>query len=338
MVIIVLIITVATIIFIKEPASNENNEKNIKQPDQNKKVEVVKGVSNYTYSNLQKQISQLDEQYTQVQVTTFGQSIQNRKLYLLKLGSGEKKLAVIGGVHGRESITSLLILKLIEEYSKEQEIASYNLTKLLDDVTFYFVPMLNPDGIEIAVNGVADGAKNKEFYLKANEGSTDFKRWKTNARGVDLNKQFPADWEGVASTEASHFESYKGSGPVTEAESKALFELTKKEDFDLVVCFHHSGNVIFWYYNQKGEQYQRDYELAKRISNINGYKVVPPEDSDQVAAGYKDWFIKEFKKPGFTIEIEEEKTEQPLPAYNIEKYLAENKKVLLELATYLANN
>ncbi|WP_018248661.1 M14 family zinc carboxypeptidase [Orenia marismortui] len=319
-----------------------NNFKSKKDSPQRKKQEktnpenlpkdpIITATSDYTYSKMKEQINQLNKRYKKIKTSSIGNSVANRNLYLLRLGNGKKKIAVVGGFHGRESITSLLVLKLIEDYSKNKSINNYNLKKILNQTSFYFIPMINPDGVEIAVNGIKN-LKDKNFYIKANEGSSNFKRWKANARGVDLNKQFNADWEEVKAEDQPHFAHYKGSKAESEPESKALADLSRKERFDAIIAFHNSGNVIYWYYNQNTDTYKRDYLLAKKISSVNHYKLITPDESNKKAAGYKDWFIKKFNKPGFTIEIGNTKSEEQLPAFNLNKYFKENRTVLLELA------
>lgn len=295
---------------------------------------VVSEIPDFTYSKMEQMIEELTEKYKGIKVDTIGSSLAGRKLYLLKLGEGNKKINVVGGFHGRESITSILILRLLEDYASHQndKVGGYNLKKILQDTTFYFIPMLNPDGVEIAINGIDNESRSKEFYLEANQGSKDFDRWKANGRGVDLNDQFPAHWQDVKSADGPHFEEYKGPAPESEPESKALARLTREEDFDLVVAFHNSGSIIYWYYNQTGDRYRRDLQLAQKIGDINGYQVVVPEDSARRAAGYKDWFVNEFKKPGFTIEVGDGKAEEPLPSSQLSRYFRENRTVLLELA------
>lgn len=308
-----------------------------RKPDKenNKEYPIVTEIENYTYQKMEKQIEKLNNQYSEIKVKSIAITPGKRKLYLIKLGNGDKKIAVVAGVHGRESITSLLTMKLLEEYTAKQTVGKYNLEKILNKVTFYFIPMLNPDGVEIAIKGFSSGPKSEDFYLKANEGSHNYRRWKANGLGVDLNNQFNADWDQVESKNKPHYEKYKGSAPESEIESKALADLTRQENFDLVIAFHHSGSVIYWYYNQNKESYQRDLKLAKKISKLNKYKVIMPEESDPLSAGYKDWFIKEFQKPGFTIEIGIGKSEKPLSSTQLDKYYQENKYILLELATSL---
>lgn len=318
------------------PSCDLNQKNNTKKQSSEK---IINTINNYTYSNLKDQISKIDTKYNNITITEIGKSQQNRNLYSLSLGKGVKKIAIIAGVHGREGLTSLLTMKLIEEYliyhQKNENFNEYNLNKLFDEITLIFIPMLNPDGIEIAVNGIKH-LENKEFYIKANEGSHNFEHWKANSRGVDLNKQFRADWEKTQSTESPHFSDYKGPEPESELESRAIANLIRKENFATVLAFHHSGRVIYWYYNQKDKDLKRDKNLAEKISAINGYTLVNPADSDLHAAGFKDWFIKEFKKPGFTIEIGyKRKSEKPLPSDKLDLFFKENRYLILELAEML---
>lgn len=299
---------------------------------------IVTEVPDFTYDKMEALIQQLAERYEQIQVAAPGKSLAGRKLHLLKLGSGSKKINVVAGVHGREGITALLVLKLLEKYALDLEqgkqIGDYDLQKTFQQVELSVIPMLNPDGVEIAVNGVPN--ERREFYLEANEGSDDFERWKANGRGVDLNNQFRADWPAVESVGKPHFEKYKGPEPESEPESRWLAELARQEKFDAVVAYHNSGSIIFWYYNQKGAVYKRDYQLAKVLSAKTGYQLVEPSESDVRSAGYKDWFVKEFGRPGFTIEVGDGKAEEPLPSSQLDRYFTENQEVLLELARNLS--
>jgi g-D-glutamyl-meso-diaminopimelate peptidase len=331
-----LLLIITFLIFTAGCQQNSPHKEDKKNTDY---VEVVTAVPNYNYQIMKDQINKLDDKFSEIKVSSIGQSYQERNLYKLSLGQGNKKVAVIGGVHGREGLTSLLILKLIEDYAKHYQqnkaIGNYQLDKLLDKVTLVCIPMLNPDGIDIAVKGIST-QQNKDFLIKANEGSHNFERWKANAQGVDLNKQFRADWENTKSSDTPHYTDYKGPAPESEPESKALVNLTRQGDFNSVICFHHSGRVIYWYYNQAPENIRRDRNLAEKISAINNYSLISPAESDTTAAGFKDWFIKEFKRPGFTIEIGYNgKSEKPLPSDKLNIFFKENRKVLLELADIL---
>jgi g-D-glutamyl-meso-diaminopimelate peptidase len=65
-----------------------------------------------------------------------------------------------------------------------------------------------------------------------------------------------------------------------------------------VMSLHTQGREIYWNYREFEPYYAR--AMAEHFARISGYTAVKLTDSD---AGYKDWFIQEFGRPGFTIEV-----------------------------------
>lgn len=154
--------------------------------------------------------------------------------------------------------------------------------------------------------------------------------WKANINGVDLNLQFPAGWEEARRIKfAQGFTSpaprdFVGFGPLTEPESLALYNFTLRHNFRLVIAYHTQGEEIYW-------QFQ-DYAPAEgeRIGNIfahvSGYRLaeVPYNSS---FAGYKDWFLQEYRKSGFT--VESGLGENPLPISQVSKIYNDNLGILV---------
>ncbi|WP_283776844.1 M14 family zinc carboxypeptidase, partial [Bacillus cereus] len=58
-----------------------------------------------------------------------------------------------------------------------------------------FVPLLNPDGVDLVLYGCEDLSDKNEFLNQLNEHRPDFREWKANINGVDLNKHFPSNWD-----------------------------------------------------------------------------------------------------------------------------------------------
>lgn len=294
------------------------------------KNEIVHTEVDYDYEQLKEDLFKLKEGHPEkLQVDTIGVSVEGREIYAARIGNGEKKLVVIGGVHAREWMTSYLLMSLIEIYlnhDKEgKKLKGYPIYQLLEEVSVSFIPMMNPDGIDLVLNGI--GNRNLELLGTMNEGEADFSRWKANIAGVDLNRQFPADWEETESKEAPSFENYKGTFPLDQPESKAVANYTLEEKPEMAVAYHLSGSVIFWYYNQKDQAYKRDLKIGKKIGRITRYKLVEKEDSDGIAAGYKDWFVKAFEKPGYTIEIGDQRYDQ-IGADEVYRFIEENQEVV----------
>lgn len=196
-------------------------------------------------------------------------------------------------------------MKQIEEYLKSYFITfnEFDIKKILSVTSIYFIPMLNPDGVQLSqygLNSIQDpGLKTKLYQM--NNKSSNFKRWKANARGVDLNRNFNSGWNSMAPTKPSP-EKYKGSAPETEAESIAIIKFIKLYKFDALISYHSTGSILYWYDKQTGADFKRDLVIAETLSSITKYTIVKPS-KDCLEGGLKDWYILTFKKPGFTIEI-----------------------------------
>ena len=128
-----------------------------------------------------------------------------------------------------------------------------------------------------------------------------YTKWKANANGVDLNRNFDAGWTEFVGFDKPSSERYKGAYPGCEAESAAFIELTKKYHIKRSISYHTCGASIYWYYKQEGNVLENSRQFAKRISDETGY----PLDSDYTAvdaAGFKDWAVYKMGIPSVTIE------------------------------------
>lgn len=295
---------------------------------------VIANKGTYDFRKMKEDLKALEGRFPdKMSYSSIGKSIEGRELYAVKIGKGENKILLVGSVHAREWMTSYLLMGLLELYLESEEqgkrVGGYNIKKMLKNTTITFVPMLNPDGVDLVLNGV--GHRDKEELLKMNDQETDFTRWKANIAGVDLNRQFNADWEKTQSKEGPSFENYKGEKYLDQPESAALVRLTQEEDFDITVAYHLSGSVIFWYYHQKNSTYKRDLGIAKGLRWITGYKLVEEEDSEGAAAGFKDWFVKTYEKPGYTIEIGDKRYDA-IQEKDLPRFIKENRRVVPYLA------
>ena len=194
--------------------------------------------------------------------------------------------------------------------------------KLLKYVTFVFVPLVNPDGADLVLNGgkFISPKYKYEPYLKEEL----FPRWKANIRGVDLNRNYPTKYPDDDSVTSPQYQLYKGPYYFSETETYALKCLTEKYLFDGTISYHSSGEVIFYQYNQL--DMQRDLEIASEISKETGYEL-EEENPPVTGSGYKDWFIENYEKPALTIEISPYVGEQKVPVENYREIFERNKNV-----------
>lgn len=159
--------------------------------------------------------------------------------------------------------------------------------------------------------------------------------WKLiSLTGVDLNLQFPARWEKAKEIKYKQGfnkpapRDFVGYGPLTEPESLAIYNFTLSHDFSLILAYHTQGQEIYW--NFQDINPPGGYEIGQEFANSSGYKLadVPFNSS---FAGYKDWFIQTYYKPGFTIEAG--LGENPLPISQFDKIYKDNLGILILGAT-----
>lgn len=191
----------------------------------------------------------------------------------------------------------------------------YIVRDILDRCSIWFVPMVNPDGVTLQQEGLNAFPESYHANLiNMNGGSSNFKRWKANAEGIDINRQYPAMWDSIRnSPNYPMFKNYKGSEPVEAAEARSMVHFTYETDPEIALSYHTSGQVLYWYFNTAPEHLARDKEMADTISGMTGYSQIKPEINPS-GGGYTDWFIAQFGRPGFTAELGPyyEETELPL--------------------------
>ncbi|OPJ55560.1 M14 family metallopeptidase [Alkalithermobacter paradoxus] len=298
-------------------------------------MSIVNTKINYTYEILQRDINNLKSKYEFLEVNTIGNSVLGKKLYCIKLGNGPNKVFYNAAHHALEWITTPLLMKFAETfcyaYSNNKTIKGYDINNIYNQSSLYIVPMVNPDGIDLVINGLN---KNNPYYLdliKWNKGNMDFsKNWSANIKGVDLNHNYDASWHlsktyeikyGILGPGPTRF---CGDYPESEPESRALANFTRKHNFELVLAYHSQGEVIYWNYNNLADE--RSKKIAQMLSKVSNY---PLDETSGIASfgGFKDWFIEKYNKPGYTIEVGMGKNPLPLTQFN--KIYNDNEELLI---------
>lgn len=255
--------------------------------------------------------------------TIIGKSILKRNIYAVKIGDCLPVGIAQYALHGREFITAELAFLHAEIGVKRG--------------SFWFVPLANPDGAllsETGLDSVRDD-RDKARLIALNRGSEDFSLWKANARGVDLNVNFPARWgKGVKNVKIAGAENYIGPNPFSEPETRALKRFTEKIKPDYTVSYHTKGEELYWYFHQTEQNRSRDEKLAHVLSSSTGYPLKRAQGS---TGGYKDWCIRRFKIPSFTIEAGSDMFQHPIRQEGLENILTKNKNALSALADAFDN-
>ena len=282
----------------------------------------------YDYADLLEDISLLADIYPFIRRDSIGNSVMGNEIPEVRVGTGPKQVHANASFHGNEWITTPVLIRFLNEYlialTNNGSIRGLSVFPLYEATTLSLVPMVNPDGVNLVVNGLPEEEPYQSEVLAINEGSTDFSGWKANIRGVDLNNQFPALWEREAARgpQVPAPRDYAGTGPLTEPESQAIANLTRSRDFSRVLAFHTQGKVIFWGF--EGLEPPEAAVIVEEFARVSGYEPIEYTDS---SAGFKDWFIQDWRRPGFTIELG--KGTNPLPLTQLEEIYQESLGILL---------
>lgn len=256
----------------------------------------------YDFTQLNLDIRALLEYYPFLQKRQIGNSVLNNPLYELQIGKGKRKIQINASFHANEWITTCILMQFLNDYLRalvdDQEISGVQALSLYDQSQLFAIPMVNPDGVDLVLNGPPKDLEKQLITL--NNGLTDFSGWKANIRGVDLNKQFPANWEFEKKRKPTKPgpRDFLGLTPISEPETKAMAQSALREGFDRLLSLHTQGKEIYWGY--EGMEPAESAALAQDFADASGYEAVQYVDS---FVGYKDWFIQEFRRPGFTIEL-----------------------------------
>ena len=136
----------------------------------------------------------LNQTFPFLNIQVVGKSVLGNNIYVVKLGNGPNKVFYSASIHAQEWITSVLLMKFIENYCdayvSNSSLYGYSIRELFNISSIYVMPMVNPDGVDL-VNGNIN--KNSVFYKNAVNISNNFPQipfpsgWKANINGVDFS-------------------------------------------------------------------------------------------------------------------------------------------------------
>lgn len=311
----------------------------------------------YTYDKLVSDSIELERQYGDIlKCVTIGKSHDNRDIILLKLGLGQNHMVCTGGVHGRESINPIVLMKIIQYYamlyrsheasfekSKSIEISKlYRSRKkygeilfcrcvyeLLNTYTILFIPLLNPDGYMIALEGFD---MINDTYLRdiCDKDNRHYNTWKFNGRSIDINRNFPSKlWIKKNDLDEA----------ASENETKALIDIFNKYKPLGYLDFHSRGESIYFYRSTMSVEYNnRQLDIANKLVNIIDYDLMEPEeeiDLGDSGGNTVHYFSEHFNKPALTIETVEEDAGFPLNPEYRQTVFDEIKLIILEFGSLI---
>ena len=282
----------------------------------------------------------LIKKYSFLEFNYLGNSILGRGIPLLRLGTGSRKVLYVGAHHAMEWITSLVLMHFVKDFCEgvayNGHFYNHRAKQLLQDCSFYIVPMLNPDGVEYQIHGISSKNPIRERVIDMNNGSENFKKWQANARGVDLNHNYDfkfaeyKDMEiksGILKGSPTRF---SGEAPESEPEVASLCNFIRFQDrLSGVLTLHTQGKEIYF---QGGEKIKYVLPIAQKISQLTGYQIARPHGQASYG-GLTDWCIGHLNIPSFTLECGQ--GINPLPLSDFLPIYTNLRRLLFTFPTFL---
>lgn len=293
------------------------------------------GIPYYTYEEMQQDLAALQAEYPAfLQLHSAGKSVEGRDITEVILENIESRFHILiqASMHAREYMNTILMMNQINDYLRQKTgkclenqsckryassqdvygIHTFSRDKKyihralnnIQDICFHIIPMVNPDGVTLCQNMNAALANPivKKCAASRQEANNFIQRWKANARGVDLNRNFDIGWASYIGAPAPCEEGYKGPSPASEPETQAILHTASKYKFACCISYHSSGNLIYWDYGCRGNLRQKELALANYASTIIGYPLHSTIQDAAATAGCSDYFVLKLKIPAITIE------------------------------------
>ena len=142
---------------------------------------------------LKSKLSLLLKKFSFINVQVVGHSVLGKPIYVVRLGHGPKSVFYSASFHANEWITSLVLIKFIEDYCfsfvNNSSLYGYSTRSLFNSSSIFIMPIVNPDGVDLVTGNipVVNSAFQKAINIANDYPSIPFPDgWKANINGVDL--------------------------------------------------------------------------------------------------------------------------------------------------------
>lgn len=276
----------------------------------------------YDYEDMTRDLRKLHAKYpAKTSVFSIGKSADNREIWCIRIGksSAPRKLLIDAAIHAREWKNVQVMMRQAEDMLRVYR----DFRERFQKTCVYIIPMDNPDGVSIAQYGF-DSIRNKKLR-KLCKKIGHAKIWKANARGVDLNDNFPAGFQKKGMKKKPSYMSYPGKKAASEKETKALIRFVNKIKPAAVLNIHSTGSIIYWDFDVQQALHDKLNHLASKINSFNKYPMMPRNGSTSAAGGFADWI--NYKKGIPSVTIETGSVKCPLPHSEYKSIYKKNNKM-----------
>lgn len=270
--------------------------------------DIFRDISAVSSADIYKFMCGLSAERGDITMRRVGTSSCSRGIYALEMGSMRSPALFVGGTHGSEWASVFVSLALASDFADAMRTRSClfgaDIRRAFAQSGVVILPLLNPDGFELFRYGAFGAPRARRFLRRFEYG--DFRVWQANARGVDINHNFNA---GFYKARAATIQSgvtrpgptrYGGPFHFSEQESRAVRRLCGRVRPRSVYALHSQGEEIYWRYDER--EPKRAAAIASNLAALTAYRLCEP-GSVASHGGLKDWFIKKYALPGFTIEL-----------------------------------
>ncbi len=268
----------------------------------------------YSYFEIKRLIAGIAQKYPFVSVNNIGKTAAGREIPILSLGVTNDFTLFVTGDDPTFRIATLILLQFIAELSEKilsgDEMCGINIRKAMFGKGVAILPLLNPDGYEIALRG-ENGCGNMKHKIARLCGD-DYTKWKSNLRGVEISRNFFTGFEERRREEQEnfisgpHFAGFSGYRPESEPETVAFADFCRNKKVRQLISLSSGGQTIM--YSGIPTVPLKSVKMAEIMAAVTSFTVSPPITNKNLS--FTDWFTYEFHKPAITVKIGGKSTPQ----------------------------
>lgn len=197
------------------------------------------------YTQILAFMNELAAKYEWLYVVSVGQTTQGRTIYGVELNGGPDRVGkpkdgnmptiyFQGMQHAREWIAPTTVLYILYNLA-ENYTTNPTVQRLIDNINWVFVPVVNIDGYEYTISNDRLWRKNRR---NPPSGSTCY--------GVDTNRNWPSYWNRGGSSSNPCSETYMGSSAASEVEVQSIMNYFSKNVTNVAVSTdYHSYSQLY---------------------------------------------------------------------------------------------
>ncbi len=256
------------------------------------------------YRLLSEALGELSVRYPTVEVSTLGTSVLDRPIPIVTIGQSKSGRGVlyVGGIHPTDTMTPAVLLRFIFEYADALEngrrMYNVRMPYLYESRTLHIIPMLDPDGYELRRQGAFEEVV-RDRIVRQNGGS-ELREWRGNARGVDLWRNFTECPELDSDHEEVCPRGTAGLYPESEPETAATCNYLRiMDEIATVLSLHMMSDHLRCHSADRLPP--RSRTLARLLSRMTGCTTETQTEGEERGGSLTDWFIGEKGRPAFEL-------------------------------------